>query len=130
MEVDGAGKVLTGCSVLVAEGEYLIARDISAALRAQGAHVLGPCPDLEAALSLLDDDDDPVNGAVIDVTLRGVRSFELARALRKRGISFVIATGYDEDVLPAALSDAPRCIKPIDYEQLVTMLHEEMGSCG
>ncbi|MBO9575309.1 MAG: response regulator [Sphingobium sp.] len=126
--VDGVGKPLTGCSVLVVEDEYLIARDISSALRAQGAHVVGPCPNAEVALAVLEHPD-PINGAVIDVNLRGVRSFKLAKTLEERGIRFVIATGYDEEVLPAALADKPRCPKPIDYDQLIMMLHDEMGSC-
>ena len=128
---DGGGelptnKLLTGCSILIVEDEYLIARDIGSAVTASGGEVVGLCPDLPTALDLIDTLQ-PLHGAVIDINLRGIRAFALADALRKRGIGFVIATGYDVNILPRALADAPRCVKPIDYGQLVAMLHDEIG---
>jgi CheY-like chemotaxis protein len=128
---DGRGvhhQTLAGCTVLVVEDEYLIARDIGAALRDHGAHVAGLCPDLPSALKLLDGDQ-PIDGAVIDINLRGVRAFELADTLQRRGIGFVIATGYDVDILPKALATAPRCTKPINYQRLVRLLSQQMGAC-
>jgi len=121
----GAQPNLDGCCVLVAEDEYLVAREISNALRDHGADILGPCPELEMALRMLDDPE-RIDGAIVDLNLRGRLAIELAEALQGLGIGFVIATGYDSSILPASLRKVPRCTKPFNFEQMVQVLHREI----
>ncbi|OJY60849.1 MAG: hypothetical protein BGP16_13035 [Sphingobium sp. 66-54] len=121
----GARPSLDGCCVLVAEDEYLVAREISSALRDHGADILGPCPELEMALRMLDDPD-RIDGAIVDLNLRGRLAIELAEALQGLGIGFVIATGYDASILPPSLCRVPRCTKPFNFEQMIQVLHREI----
>lgn len=128
---DGSGfahPMLSGCHILVVEDEYLLARDISAALTEHGAHVVGLCPDLQTAIDLIGGDE-KIQGAVIDINLRGVQAFALAEMLQARGIAVVIASGYDVDILPEALAAIPCCAKPIDHDRLVMLLAQQMGDC-
>lgn len=129
LSADQLGSVLSGCRILVAEDEYLIARDIAKALEDSGATVAGPCPEVRKALELLDDPA-AVDGAVIDFNLRGVRAQDLAEALQARGIGFVIASGYDQSALPESLRGVPRCMKPIDFDRLVTLLRGQIDKAS
>ncbi len=101
---------LTGRRILVLEDEYHIATDTSRALIQAGAQVIGPVPSERAALELIAAD--LPSAALLDINLDGVRSFELAAELRARGVPVVFMTGYDADVIPAALGDAPLVRKP------------------
>ena len=109
---------LTGRSVLVVEDDYYIAGDTAAALRGAGATVLGPCPSEDAALDLLDTAT-PTH-AVLDLNLGGGGPrFEIAHALKERGISFVFLTGYDPDAVPPDLVDVVRLQKPVTFSRIV-----------
>jgi CheY-like chemotaxis protein len=91
--------ILPGRSVLVVEDEYFFADALQSALRQAGATVLGPVPSVEAALELLEREEEP-QAAVLDVNLGGEMVHPVADALLARGIPFVFATGYDPSFLP------------------------------
>jgi len=63
-------------------------------------------------------DGDRLDGAVLDINLRGERAYPVADALSDRGVPFVFTTGYDTQVIPAPYARVPRCEKPVDLEQL------------
>ena len=107
--------------VLVVEDDYFLAEDLSAALGETGAEVLGPVPDLESALSLLDRGPAPT-AAILDIKLGRAWVYPLADALRERGIPFVFATGYEASAIPAAYAAVPRCEKPYGAEQCLRLL--------
>jgi DNA-binding response OmpR family regulator len=65
--------------VLVAEDEFLLADDLSTMLREQGAIVVGPAPTLEKAEALLQNSD-AVDAAVLDINLRDILVYPVARA--------------------------------------------------
>jgi two-component SAPR family response regulator len=115
------GAFLEGRRVLVAEDEFLLALELEAVLEQQGCIVLGPVSTLERALALLDDQ--PLDGAVLDVNLRGRRVTPLAAALQKRKVPFVLLTGYAERHLSEPeLRGQPRLDKPLDGENLLRTL--------
>lgn len=120
IELSPASDALAGLRILVAEDEYLQARDVEAALREFGAIVEGPCPDLHAALAIVERGE--IDGAVIDLNLRDEMASELVEALRARHVPFVIASGYAGNILPIGLSGAPRLIKPFIFTELVASL--------
>lgn len=109
-----------GFAVLVVEDEYFIALDISLALQAAGARVLGPVGQLKSALRILGSD--RVDRAVLDVNLGGDTVFLLADELAARNIPFVFATGYDAVVIPERHRAAPRLEKPYDATALAALL--------
>jgi ActR/RegA family two-component response regulator len=66
---------LRGRCLLVVEDEYLIAADLTASLESLGVEVIGPAASVEEALSLVDNNSDRLDGAVLDINLRNERVY-------------------------------------------------------
>ena len=115
---------LTGQHVLIVEDEYFLAQDLVDFFQDLGVQVLGPAASVSEALKLLESAE--VQGAILDVNLRGERVYPVADALRQRHVPFVFASGYGGELEPRAYADVPRCIKPVDYGVLVQTLVEQM----
>lgn len=107
--------------LLVAEDEYLLAWHLCQMLEADGATVIGPVASVADALRMVADTPE-LDGAVLDVNLGGGMVYPVADALRARGIPFVLATGYDVDVIPETYRDAPCVQKPVDAALVAGML--------
>lgn len=113
---------LTG-AILVVEDDYYLALDISAAVRAAGGTVLGPCPDTATALSLVP----MAQAATLDVRLReGERSDSVADALAVADVPFMFVTGYPADI-PENHRTRTACLKYVSERQIVATLS---GLCG
>lgn len=112
---------LNGRLLLVVEDEYLLALDMAASLRELGATVLGPAGDIDDALDLIDQTA-VLDGAILDLNLRGEMSFPVADALMQRGIPLVFATGYDKADIPARYAHITRCEKPVTPERAAQAL--------
>ena len=115
---------LTGQHVLIVEDEYFLAQDLVDFFQDLGVQVLGPAASVSEALKLLESAE--VQGAILDVNLRGERVYPIADALRQRHVPFVFASGYGGELEPRAYADVPRCIKPVDFGVLVQTLVEQM----
>jgi CheY-like chemotaxis protein len=113
--------------VLVVEDEYLVAMDMSAYLEAAGAHVVGPASNVSAALEALEEHAE-LDGAILDVNLRGEMAYPVADALTARGIPFVFTTGYDIRAVPARFAGVKRCEKPATPEAISRALFGSTGS--
>ncbi|MFI4963960.1 MAG: response regulator [Caulobacterales bacterium] len=107
---------LTKRRVLVVEDEYLIAMIIEEVLSELGCHVVGPEGALQPAMTLARDE--PLDAAILDVTIRGGQVFPVAKILLERGVPFVLASGYGDWALPEALQNQPRLTKPFDSAEL------------
>jgi len=112
---------LKGCRVLLVEDEYYIADDLGQRLSAHGAILLGPVPTLERALAVVQSAA-PIDGAVVDLNLRGQMAFPVVDALQERGVPFVFATGYNAVAIPDRYQHIPRWEKPYRLEELVQAL--------
>jgi DNA-binding NtrC family response regulator len=107
-------------SVLVAEDEYFIAREIAEALEEKGAKVIGPVRNLTEVEALLQK---PVfDFAVLDINLNGEFIYKVADEMMARHIPFIFATGYAADAIPERFQHIERWEKPFDVEALVTTL--------
>jgi DNA-binding LytR/AlgR family response regulator len=113
---------LRGRRLLVVEDEYLIAADLTASLESLGVEVIGPAASVEEALSLVENNSDRLDGAVLDINLRNERVYPVADVLMARGVPFVFTTGYDAVAVPTPYACAPRCEKPVDKTQLLRWL--------
>ena len=104
--------------VILVEDEALVALMMEDLLRELGCEVAGSFGALEAALQWLAAQDEPPDGAVLDVNLGGGELvFPLAHALRERGVPFVFATGYS--ALPEdGFAEIPVLNKPVDLGML------------
>ncbi|MEN3381004.1 MAG: hypothetical protein V7608_1048 [Hyphomicrobiales bacterium] len=112
---------LAGRRVLVVEDEFLIADEIALAFARLGVLTIGPARTIERGLQLLANSEH-LDGAVLDVNMRGEMVFPLADALRERNVPFIFATGYDPKVIPDRYGDVPRCEKPLDMLKVVETL--------
>ncbi|HEY0681349.1 MAG TPA: response regulator [Steroidobacter sp.] len=108
---------LGGMRVLVVEDDYFIAAEICNTLRAHGAEVVGPSPDVEHGLRLAKSE--RIDCAVLDINLQGTLAFNLANELRERGTPAIFATGYDGSVLPGEFSGSVRLEKPVNLNALL-----------
>jgi CheY-like chemotaxis protein len=97
--------------ILVAEDEYLIARNMRTLLRRFGSHVVGPVPNLDQAIELARTE--TFEAAILDVKLADGRPvYPLADLLAERGIPFLFVSGYSREDLPARYRRVPLIVKP------------------
>jgi DNA-binding NtrC family response regulator len=110
------GMNLAGKKVLVVEDRYVIARDICRAVRDLGGEAVGPVGNLAMAQSAIGRAH--VDLALVDLNLHDEIATPLIRQLTDRGIPFILATGYEDWVLPRELRGAPRVEKPVSVHVL------------
>lgn len=115
--------MLDDLTILVVEDEALIALDLSLTLEDHGAQVSGPFATVDTALPACSDLPD---AAILDVDLRGAKSFPVADCLASRGIPFVFHTGRaDLDCLRERYgADVPILVKPARMAELLHALEE------
>ncbi len=65
--------------------------------------------------------------AVLDVNVAGVKVYPVAEALMKRGIPFLLLSGYGRNAIPHDRPDWRVCEKPFKPQDLVTMLVEQVA---
>ena len=82
---------LQGAHVLVVEDDLLISMELTSALTAAGADVIGPSHTVADALALVDRED--ISVAILDVRLGDDTVAPVARGLSRRNIPFVFYTG-------------------------------------
>jgi CheY-like chemotaxis protein len=109
-----------GCRVLVVEDEALIAFVIEDALSRLGHEIIGPVSKLEAAKTVAREG--RFDAAILDITIRGGKSFPVAEILLVRGIPFAISSGYADWALPENLKDHLRLTKPFSEAELDSVL--------
>lgn len=114
---DSTKDALLGFRILVVEDEYFLADDITIALRARGAEVIGPVGDVDEALGKVESRG-PIDGAVLDINLREEMAYPIADVLRARNIPFILTTGYDRRTLPEPYRNVLICEKPFDPRAL------------
>jgi CheY-like chemotaxis protein len=116
---------LKGKRILVVEDEALIAVMVEDMLTELGSTVVGPAATIEQALALARTE--AIDGAVLDVNVRGERIDPVAEALAGRGVPMLFATGYGEVRLA---SGAPVTVidKPYTQEKLARGLASAMGA--
>ena len=111
-------RTLRDCRVLVVEDEYMIADELCIELGDAGAVVLGPVGTIGDALALISAQPH-IDGAILDVNLRGERAFPAADLLVERYVPFVFTTGYDASAIPPRFKDVVRCEKPVNMRKIV-----------
>jgi len=114
-------ELLNGRCLLVVEDEFLPADDLKWELSQRGAEVVGPAGSVKEALDLLADPR-RLDGAVLDINLRGEFVYPVADELYRRNVPFVFATGYDAWIIPERYASAPRVKKPVHVEELMRTL--------
>ncbi|WAJ31296.1 response regulator [Antarcticirhabdus aurantiaca] len=106
--------------ILIVEDEFFVADEVAQEFASIGAEVIGPVSSLSEAFRIIEGA--PLDGAVLDIKLRGEVVFPLAEKLRERGVSIVFLTGYERWSIPQTYQSIPLCEKPADSEQIAKAL--------
>jgi CheY-like chemotaxis protein len=102
---------LKGKRILIVEDNIIIATDLAFQVGASGAKVVGTVGTVDAALEIIATAD--LDGAILDICLRGQMAFVVADALAARRIPFVFETGYlRRGEVPACYANVPCVEKP------------------
>jgi len=111
-------KPLDGLRILIVEDDYYLATDTQAVIEGAGGKVVGPFGTAGEARAALDADGADL--AVIDINLGSGPAFDLARHLHSTNLPFLIATGYDQAVVPDDLKAVVRLEKPFRPAELAS----------
>lgn len=115
-----------GKQILVLEDDALLAMDMEDFLSDLGVKVVGPVSHIEAALEKISEA--KLDGAVIDLNLRGDLSFPVIEGLKAAAIPFVVCSGYAEiPGLRAQLGELTVISKPCDFGSLPDILAREFS---
>lgn len=109
--------------VLLVEDEELVAMTMVDELRSRGWEVVGPVGTLEEAQALVAEGVH-LDAAILDINLRGRWVHGLADELSRRGVPFVVCTGYELIDPDGRFAQAPLIAKPIPPHQLGATLDE------
>jgi DNA-binding NtrC family response regulator len=115
-KMNGMPASLAGKTVLVVEDRYLIARDMCRAIRELGGAPLAPAGDLASARDAISRTAPDL--VLVDMNLRDEMASPLVHELRDKGIPFILATGYEDWMLPADIRGSPRVEKPVTARTL------------
>jgi CheY-like chemotaxis protein len=110
-----------GLRILVAEDDFFIIEDCVHTLAAMGIDVIGPVSSLKEATRLVNEAG-RLDGAILDVSLRGEMVYPLADALIAEGVPVVFATGYKKSDLPERYRSIVHCSKPVDARAALDVL--------
>jgi len=109
---------------LVVEDEPLLSMLMEDMLLDLGYRVLGPVACVSEALILLEQAED-VGAALLDFSLRGEQSLEVADALLARGVPFAFISGHGPSVLDGCRhAGSPVLGKPFSVKQFEGLLRE------
>jgi DNA-binding NtrC family response regulator len=112
---------LSGLRILVVEDEILVAMALGDFLADSGCTAAGPVSSVKQGMRLLEQE--AIDGAILDINLRGEMVFPLADALAERSIPFVYVTGYGK-LLRACNHGRPVLQKPYSNQQLLKIIGE------
>jgi DNA-binding response OmpR family regulator len=123
---------LSGHHILIVEDEMLIAlclRDIVAALGCTS--IMASRVARSVALAKTEQFD----AAILDLNLAGEVAYPVADVLSRRGIPYIIATGYGVESIDADYRDRPRLPKPYPSDLVVAALRKvldvsRLASCA
>jgi CheY-like chemotaxis protein len=99
--------------VLLVEDEHIVAAALSRGLRVHGAEVIGPAATVSNALALIEATP-VIDGALVDINLRGIQAYDVVDALLARRVPIVLTTGYEISVVPSRYRHVPVLQKPFD----------------
>jgi DNA-binding response OmpR family regulator len=114
--------------ILIVDDEPLIAMLAQDWLEDLGHQTVGPAHDLQTALVLVDE---PIDAAILDVSLGAGKSYEIARRLRARAVPFAFASGRSpEEARDGEFGGAPTLAKPFNFETFAAAIAKLLVKTG
>ncbi|OYW47432.1 MAG: hypothetical protein B7Z36_03540 [Novosphingobium sp. 12-63-9] len=115
--------MIAGRRILIVEDEFIVAAMLADVIEFEGAEVVGPAGSQAEGLARAASGG--FDAAVLDWNLSGEPGAPIARALRKMGVPFLIATGYG--AVEAEFADVTVLSKPYAPGRLVEELARLLG---
>lgn len=112
------GNRLAGIRLLIVEDNFNIAVGMARLFKGQGAEIVGPAATVPDALALIANLE-RIDGAVLDINLRGMLVYPVVDALRSKGVPMVFMTGYDKETISPDYRDIPSLRKPVTIEHVI-----------
>ena len=113
---------IMGLRVLLVEDSPVVAMATEDMLGNMGCVTVGPAANMATALELAENGE--FDAAIIDVNIRGTKTFSLLKILDRRRIPYLISSGYADWTMPDEFTDRPRLPKPFGAELLLQKLTE------
>jgi DNA-binding NtrC family response regulator len=108
---------IRGLRILVAEDEAMIALDLESLLQDLGCEIVGPVANVEDLMQQFETQ--RLDGALLDINLRGEQVFAVLPRLVEQGVPVIITSGYDDiTVIPQDFRALPRISKPFNQTAL------------
>ncbi|HYX02340.1 MAG TPA: response regulator [Reyranella sp.] len=111
---------LAGRRILIVEDEGPIALNLASAVQQAGGIVIGPAASVAQSFALMADH--TLDGALLDIRLRGETSFQLADVLAVLDIPFVFVSGLSSALMPYTHRDRPLFDKPYEMRDVISTL--------
>ena len=118
--VTSPGASLRGARILVVEDEMLVSMHLEDVLTEFGCEVIGPAASIAKAIELATGEQ--MDGALLDLNLRGETVYAVAKILADRGTPFAFVTGYDAAWISETYRARPTLQKPIHAGKLGEIL--------
>jgi len=109
-------------SILVVDDESMIAMLLQDMLLDRGCSVVGPAGAVASAIALIDAGARPLDGAILDINLRGELVYPVADALLNRSVPFVFVTGYTRRQIDQRYAAVPTLAKPFPASTIETVI--------
>ncbi len=114
---------IAGKYILIVEDEALLAFDLSQSVQRAGATVRGPCDTIEDAVDLASAVQ--IEGAILDVDIRGAPVFPVADILEAKGVPIVFHTGRAQTTdIKGRYQASQICEKPTSTDALLGLLEQ------
>jgi len=121
-----AGNTLAKRRILVAEDESLIALELEEMLQGFGCEVVGPFAAVEEVLEHAEAGG--LDGALLDVNLRGEQIFRILPQLLASRLPIIITSGYNDSTLfRGDFRHLPQIAKPFDEAALREICERVFG---
>ncbi|CAN5244763.1 MAG: response regulator [Pseudomonadota bacterium] len=111
---------LTGRRILVVEDSPVVGPFTKDVVEELGCHVIGPATNMASARELAEGEE--FDAAIVDIRIRGDKSFPICEILESRGIPFVLTSGYADWTTPEKWQDRPQLPKPYKLEDVEVAL--------
>jgi CheY-like chemotaxis protein len=99
-------------SILVVDDEAMIAMLLQHMLLDSGCKVVGPAGAVASAIALIEANGESLDGALLDINLRGETVYPVADALLSRSVPFVFVTGYSRQQIDSRYAKIRALGKP------------------
>ncbi len=121
------GQSLRGRRLMIVEDEFLVAMLLEGILEDEGAVIVGPFGRVPPAIEAAEQAE--LDLAVLDVNVAGEKVYPVAEALARRGVPFLLLSGYGDTAAPDH-PDWPVCSKPFERKVLLERLSLLLAPVG